>query len=248
VTTSPDLNPQEARRLLQDAGEAYQLAPPPFDRILLRYRRRHRLRSAAVIASVAVVVASLSITLSETLPGGTAARRVVVPASTPAGSALTPSTQRTTAPTSIVGCSLADLKLTLGPSGAAAGTFYQQIDFQNQSKKTCTLNSYPVVSLIDDAGKPVGHAANPINVTGQPPAPVNPAPGQYANAAVGFPDPSNVPSSTCNKKTTAAISVALPNVGTISISIPFRTDICTSPQGQPFVTPIRPGRSATAIG
>src|ERR1700722_20037259 len=57
-------------------------------------------------------------------------------------------------------CATADLRITLGPGGAAAGTGFTVVDFTNIGAVACTLYGYPGASLTDASGAQIGAAAS----------------------------------------------------------------------------------------
>jgi hypothetical protein len=145
------------------------------------------------------------------------------------------------------------VRVSFGPSGAAAGTSYEQIDFQNSGTRPCTLGGYPVLTFVDKLGLQIGSAAEPTNLTGEPIATVTLGPGQYANTSVGTPNPGNwqttedPSSSTCHPLPAAGLRVQLPGEQNFVI-VPFAATVCTTPDAAPLVTPVRAGRSPTAVG
>jgi hypothetical protein len=161
-----------------------------------------------------------------------------------------PTTTTTSPPTTTVnalaGCSTLDLDVTVGVGGAAAGTSYLQIDFQNRSSQACTLIGYPGVSLLNNFDSQIGDTTAWVNETGMPITSVTLAPGQYANAAVGIPDPHNFPSGLCNMETTNAIEIIPPNLS-IGVLLPLHTQVCTTENGRSYATPVRAGRPATPL-
>lgn len=129
--------------------------------------------------------------------------------------------------------------MTLGTTGAAAGTSYQQVDFQNRGSQPCTLTGYPGVSFTDSGGSQVGYpasrnpSASPVTVTL--------ASGEYATAAVGIPDYGNFPSNLCRARSASNLRVYPPNQRG-SVLVPDMQTVCTTTNGRPSVTTVRAGK------
>jgi hypothetical protein len=146
-------------------------------------------------------------------------------------------------------CSISDLTVTLGRGGAAAGTAYRQIDFRNRTTKQCTLNGYPRAVFFNSLGAQVGRSSYRVNVTGQAIKTVILEPGHYANAAIATPTAVNYPPQQCNRKSTANVRVYPLNQRDF-VQLPLGVSICTiGPRSDgAFTTPVRAGRSKTAVG
>lgn len=138
------------------------------------------------------------------------------------------------------------LSVTLGTTGAAAGTYYQQLLFRNTGARPCALDGYPGVSFTDAGGRQVGPAAKRSNVTGQPITAVVLDANQYANAAVGIPTAQNYPSANCHPVATTGLRVFPPG-SFRSVVLSFKTTVCTTGPWKALVTPVRAGRSSTAV-
>lgn len=168
------------------------------------------------------------------------------PSAPTAGSSprLTASTPRPASATRIVACPTSQLTVGLGTSGGAAGTAYQQVLFRNHGRTSCTLFGYPGVSFTDPSGRQLGVPARRVNLTGQRVTAVTLAPGQFANAAVGIPDPYNFPGGACHRVTASDLRVYPPDQYA-SVLVPFPVQVCTTSNAGAFVTPVRPDRSST---
>lgn len=144
-------------------------------------------------------------------------------------------------------CTIAVLSVTLGTNGAAAGTEYQQLLFRNIGASPCALVGYPGVSFTDAAGRQVGPAAARSNVTGQAITAVVLGAHEYANAAVGIPTAQDYPAANCHPVATTGLRVFPPG-SFQSVVVAFKTTVCTTGQWKALVTPVRAGRSSTAVG
>jgi len=69
----------------------------------------------------------------------------------PTGS-MTPSPTLAVTGTAPDKCAPADLQLSVGPGGGAAGSIIYEVTLKNTSAKTCVLAGYPGVSLVDASG------------------------------------------------------------------------------------------------
>jgi hypothetical protein len=143
-------------------------------------------------------------------------------------------------------CTTGQLRVTLGTSGAAGGTSYQQLVLQNTGTATCGLTGYLGITFETADGRSVGLPAEPTNVTGAPVTAVRLSPGGYATAAVGVPDPSSYDAGACRPQTGAYLRVRAPQQ-TDGVRVALRTEVCTTDQGRPVTTPIRAGRSSTPV-
>ena len=118
-------------------------------------------------------------------------------------------------------CSTSGLTLTAGPTSHAAGSSYTPFHLTNTTDRTCTLQGYPGVSLLDTHGHLVGR---PATRTG-PPGPVIRIPaGHDATFTV---DANSATQTGCPVPHPAArIRVYPPNQST-AITIAFPTTFCT---------------------
>lgn len=133
-------------------------------------------------------------------------------------------------------CATSDLKVSLGQSGAAAGTFYQRVEFRNAGTEDCTLTGYPGVSFADDSGHQVGASAsrNPANAS----ATVTLAPGSTAYANLGIPNYGNFPAANCAAANATMLRVYPPNQRD-SVMVPDAQKICTTTDGRPTITAVQ---------
>jgi hypothetical protein len=174
-------------------------------------------------------------------PGLLAACGGSSPAKTSLATSSTPPPVTSTTGTSSGGqattpCATSELKVSLGQSGAAAGTFYQRVEFRNAGAQACTLTGYPGVSFADDAGHQVGVAAsrNPAN----PSTTLTLAPGGTAYANLGIPDSGNFPAGSCSAATATTLRVYPPNQRD-SVLVPDAQKICTTANGRPTITAVQ---------
>jgi len=127
---------------------------------------RTRRRSATALFAALVGVALLSACGSSGSTASSSSSATVAATSTTASTSDTsrPSssaTGPTTTAQRVAGraCVAAQLELTLGEGGAAAGSRYQTVVFTNTGKVECTLTGYPGVSLLDGSGATIGQPA-----------------------------------------------------------------------------------------
>ncbi|WNI14450.1 DUF4232 domain-containing protein [Actinacidiphila sp. ITFR-21] len=57
-------------------------------------------------------------------------------------------------------CTVAGLRMRLGRGDPGAGNIYYPVDFTNTTKRSCTLNGFPGVSLIRGDGSVIGRPAD----------------------------------------------------------------------------------------
>lgn len=143
-------------------------------------------------------------------------------------------------PTGLPPCSTSALRVTLGPwNGAAAGTFYRNLDFTNVSGARCTLYGYPGVSFVTAiGGRQVGAAAD-RNVAGK--RLVVLAPGSKAHATLIMADLLIFSPSVCRLQEAHWLRVYPPNQYAPAY-VAWTTRVCSG--AKPvyfFVWPVRPG-------
>ena len=139
--------------------------------------RRVRNRKVGAIAFSAVLIAGLATVFLITRPKGVGLASVGPPVS--------PAVQR---------CGLADLKITprrpLGAAGSIGGIFV----LENTSSKTCTLEGYPGMQMLDAKGNPMTtHVirGSSVVVPAIPVTLVTMAPGVRASFLWGYSDVAN---------------------------------------------------------
>ena len=174
-------------------------------------------------------------------------------ASTPAGgqsgtatskaSSQPSATHDSAAPVGKPACGTANLRISLGAGGGAAGTDFTVIDFTNSGSAPCTLYGFPGVSLANSSGAQIGAAAtrNPS----RPTTLVTLAPGAKANADFGVANAGNYPAQDCKPTPAAHLKVFPPNQ-TQPIVEPFSTTACAvSSAHQLSVTAVAAGQGQT---
>lgn len=120
-------------------------------------------------------------------------------------------------------CTASNLNLSVGTTGAAAGTAYTHVVVANQGNATCTIAGYPAVFLTDTSNNPIGSGAalNPANA----PQAITLAPGKTAHVTVGFPDHNNF--STPNACGNASVNIELyPPGATSALTAPLAQYDC----------------------
>jgi hypothetical protein len=203
----------------------------------MRSRLRHALTPVLLLLALVGGAACSSsskttATIATTVPAGTAATTVAGPTSAPATTGGTTTTVPTTPR-----CTTADLSISLGQQGAAAGNRYLPVVFTNTSGKTCTVYGYPGVSLLDAAGKQIGTPAT--REAGSTPKLVTLEPGQSASAAVHTASSGVAPN--CGP-TSTKIRVYVPDERT-----PVALTVALADCGGVFtVRPVVPGKTGTS--
>jgi len=119
-------------------------------------------------------------------------------------------------------CQAPELNLSIGPSSGTAGTIYVDAVFTNQGFRTCTLNGYPTISLVDSHNALLGTPA--MHNTAFPATTITLHPGESAHAAMGFPEPGNFNSGVCSATSTNLKAIA-PGAAT-SLETPLARQYC----------------------
>ncbi len=153
---------------------------------------------------------------------------------------------------STAACTAGQLVVALGPSDAAMGHIGQVVSFKNISAKTCALEGYPGVKMLDAAGQPI-----PTEVTDGPSYIVPALPervvvltaGSKASFDVGYSDATGYGDAVC--PTSVQVAVTPPSVGqpiTVSWRIqPYGGSTIAKLQcGQIAVSPVYAGSGASA--
>lgn len=137
-------------------------------------------------------------------------------------------------------CRTADLKITRGTMGAAAGSVYMQIDFTNTSGAACTLYGYPGIALTTSttAASQVGLAAT--RSTGQPYRLVTLAPKAAASATLHFVQVVNYPAARCGPVSGSFLQVYPPGQKT-AVYLAYHGQTCTKPVFAMGIGAVRPG-------
>lgn len=149
-------------------------------------------------------------------------------------------------------CPTGGLRISVVPDGAAAGTGYELIRFENVSSTACNLFGYPGVSFLDRHGRQVGQPAARANFNGLPIRAAVLNPGGFAHALVAMPNPYNFqtgpsPSqNNCAPASYSAVRVYPPNQRQ-ALVVPDQGTICTTTAGA-SVNPVRPGKEPGVNG
>lgn len=151
--------------------------------------------NVANTATPAAVTTTVTATATET-----AAPTTVTVTATPAS---------TSASTGAGGqCVIADLNVTLGQAGGAAGSTYSPLTFTNTGFEPCTIAGFPTVAYVAGADlQQVGGAAAPDGEKG---AAVTLKPGQSASAQLQQVTVQNFPEEVCKLTDVAGLKVSLP--------------------------------------
>lgn len=183
-------------------------------------RTRDRVRAAGLagLAGTALAGAALtgcgsvaapgSVSAGGSAPSGSAASASASGSAGASGTA-PPSGQPSSQAAAAGTCPTSALKVTLDTSaaGAAAGSSFVPLQFENVSASSCTLPGYPAVSFAAAAAGPqIGPAAvrQPSGTT----APLVLTPGHYAHAWLQILDAANFPASACKPVTAQGFLVA----------------------------------------
>jgi hypothetical protein len=165
------------------------------------------------------------------------------PGASPSGTAPAGSGPGTSHPggLAILGCPTSGLKVAEGTAGAAAGSVYIQLEFTNESGRTCTLFGYPGVALTTSTvpGSQVGAAAT--KSTGKPKLVITLAQGATASATLQITQVANYPSSACDPVSARYLQVDPPGQ-TAAVYLPYTGRGCAKPV---FVLGIGPVQSGT---
>lgn len=172
-----------------------------------------RAATAALLLSTGLLATACGVKSQAAAPitTVTVTARPSAPATTP--TATQPSSAQTTpatAPAGAPACPTRYLSAKIGPSGAAAGSVYTNIDFTNISHVTCTLYGYPGVVLAGGTPvSPIGLSAaeNP----GTPRQLVTLAPGAVASALLRVVQAGNFPSARCHPTKATYLQIIPPN-------------------------------------
>lgn len=172
----------------------------------------------------------------------TVTERVTVTAPAQSGTASSPAAGFTP-PTGTPGCTTAQLKGTLGPAGAAAGSTYYAVDFTNMSGSACVLYGYPGISFVTGSGQQVGAAATEDPVF--PRRLVTLAQGTTAHAELQVTVAQNYPASDCSPVSVHRLKVYPPGQ-TSALYIPVTATACAKPAVHILaVQSVQPGKGVT---
>lgn len=178
---------------------------------------RLRWLAASLIAAATVLTAGCGVSAAPTrTTAGSGGPATSAPTgSTPSPS---PSSAPTPAPTQSVAaagpdeCATASLRVSIGRSGAAAGTTYLSLDLTNVSAVTCFVQGYPGASLVtvgNGSGEQIGAAARRDPVT--PSVRIVLAPGSVAHSFLGVGTAADYASATCDPVTAHWLKIFPPD-------------------------------------
>ena len=208
------------------AGEVERLAqlgPVPHSRITRRWGVP-LLAAAAVLVAVAVptvVIGHAGRSAAPTSPslGAPTPAPTASPSPTSSGTS-TPSPTTSITSGAVATCRTSALSLTAGPTNGAAGSLYTSFSLTNTTGTSCSMQGFPGVSLLDDAGVIVGQPATRDSSVGSS---VRLGPGQRAQfilrAGTATRTGCNVP------RPSTQINVYPPGQ-TVALRIPFATGSC----------------------
>lgn len=137
-------------------------------------------------------------------------------------------------------CTSASLRLSIGRLGAAAGHFYQSVQFTNIGGAPCWIAAYPGVSYVTgNSGTQVGAAAARVGSTG---GKVHLAPGQMASSVLEMTDVSVFDPSSCRPVSVRGLRVYPPdNTASLYVDDPGMGCAGNPPSPQLRVNPVKAG-------
>lgn len=197
-------------------------------------------RAAVAVAALCMVAAGCSAPGSSVAAPGSSSSptpTVVVgpsPTTAPGGPV-----QPDQPPGGVPRCVTADLKGTLGPGDAGAGSVFRPLLLTNASSRTCELVGFPGVSYVTgDDGHQVGPAAEMDGPRGPQ---VNLAPGKAASAELRLVNVDNFDAAACRPVEVRGLRVYPPG-DTAALFVPAEGRACsaTPPQPQLFVQTVKP--------
>lgn len=200
-----------------------------------------RAAAAALLLSAGLLVAACG-NLRPAAAPATTVTVTIHPSTAATGSSPSPTAQPTrasSAPGGAPACPTRYLSAKIGPSGAAAGSVYTNIDFTNISNVTCTLFGYPGVVLA--GGTPVSAIGK--SAAEDPATPrrlVTLAPGAVASALLRVVQAANYPSVRCHPVKATYLEIIPPNQ-TTAIGLPYAATACASGLNILTVDVVKPG-------
>lgn len=105
-------------------------------------------------------------------------------------------------------CTTGDLDVTAGQSQGAAGSILLDVEFTNTSDGSCTLAGFPGVTLVDEAGEPVGAPAE--REENVPSSVVELAAGSTATSALSIGRAENYDEAACGPTPAGGLQVIVP--------------------------------------
>ncbi len=123
-------------------------------------------------------------------------------------------------------CATDMLSVSLTDQDAAAGSVYTHMDFTNVSLQPCTLQGYPEVAFLDDAGNQIGGPAR--RISGEE-ALVTVDPGSSAMATFIRRGAYVAPTEGCQPVDSSVVRVFPPD-GTTALLMPVASRACANPE------------------
>jgi len=125
---------------------------------------------------------STTVSVSPTTLAPTSTAAPTTPATPPSEPATTAATTSTAAPTTTAAdpqCATLELSGSIGDGDGGAGQLYQPLVLTNIGGRSCTIEGYPDVTLLDGDGNPIGNPADREPIA---PIAITLGPGQQASA------------------------------------------------------------------
>ncbi|ONH58030.1 hypothetical protein CcI49_24240 [Frankia sp. CcI49] len=163
-----------------------------------------------------------------TSPGASAA--VSVPALTPPPTSSVAGTAPSTAASGdVAACAAAGLTAAVDDLQGAAGHIYGRIVLTNTGSAPCVVAGFPGVSVVDEAGRQIGAAADRNGPSG---APVTLAPGGRAGATLAITQPGLLPGCESADETTRGTRLRVyppENRASLLAEVPGGVQTCRDP-------------------
>jgi hypothetical protein len=190
--------------------------------------------AATAAGTVAFATGCGSTTTTVTVPStpatGAASSSTSAPATT---SASTPGAA------SVASCATKDLKATLGPAQAGAGSAYIALQLTNIGSAECSLYGFPGVSLAGGSPvKEISPGAERSNTV--PSTQVKLAPGGVAYATLQVAEAANYPASACEPKPSTYLQIYPPGQ-TTPIYLAYSSTACVKSVHQLWIQAMRAG-------
>jgi hypothetical protein len=204
------------------------------------------LAAAALVAGCGGSSPKAGVGVDSTTPAqSTATNTVTVP---PTTSAPAP-TSSGPAPTGPAACTTANLAVSLGSAGGAAGSMYYPLHFVNKGSASCTMTGFPGVSFVAPGnGKQVGKAATRSSAATPT---VTLAPGGEATASVQVGETGNFSPADCGPTAVSGLRIYPPaNKAAAYVKLPGSQQACSKDlsstgSNQLVVRPVKAGSSGT---
>jgi hypothetical protein len=140
-------------------------------------------------------------------------------------------------------CATSQLTVWIGlPGGAAAGSFYYELELSNTGTTTCQLYGYPGVSALSGSGAQLGSPASWDS--GFTPSTVVLAPGATSHVVLRIADVYNYPAADCAPAAASSLRIYPPN-NTAAVQLPFSFEACS--KAGPLYLTVRPVTAGVGI-